>query len=118
MQPRRPCGSRADLGLTMTNSRVPAAHTGRPHPADRIERSYRPYRRTLGTGGPAVSAIGLGCMGMTGFYGEPDAAESIRTLRRAVELGCTFWDTSDAYGPHSNERLLARVLAHHRDEVF
>jgi aryl-alcohol dehydrogenase-like predicted oxidoreductase len=57
-------------------------------------------------------------MGMTGFYGEPDEAESIRTLRRALELGCTFWDTSDAYGPHTNERLLARVLAQHRDEVF
>jgi aryl-alcohol dehydrogenase-like predicted oxidoreductase len=102
----------------MTNSRDPAANTGRSHPADRIEMSHGLYRRTLGTGGPAVSAIGLGCMGMTGFYGEPDEAESIRTLRRALELGCTFWDTSDAYGPHTNERLLAGVLAQHRDEVF
>jgi aryl-alcohol dehydrogenase-like predicted oxidoreductase len=65
-----------------------------------------------------VSTIGLGCMGMTGFYGEPDDEESIRTLRRALELGCSFWDTSDAYGPHTNERLLARVLASHREEVF
>jgi len=57
-------------------------------------------------------------MGMTGFYGEPDEAESIRTLRRALELGCNFWDTSDAYGPHTNERLLARVLGSHRGQVF
>ena len=75
-------------------------------------------RRTLGSGGPAVSAIGLGCMGMAGFYGQPDEAESIRTLRRALELGCDFWDTSDAYGPHTNERLLARVLRSHREQVF
>ena len=61
-------------------------------------------RRPLGTGGPEVSAIGLGCMGMTGFYGSSDDAESTRTLLRALELGCNFWDTSDAYGPHTNER--------------
>ncbi len=75
-------------------------------------------RRTLGPTGPSVSAIGLGCMGMTGFYGEPDDAESVRTLERALELGCTFWDTAEAYGPETNERLLARVLAAHRDRVF
>ena len=86
--------------------------------ADRIKRHGPLERRTLGLGGPAVSAIGLGCMGMTGFYGEPDEAESIRTLRRALELGCDFWDTSDAYGPHTNERLLARVLGSHRGQVF
>ena len=79
----------------------------------------RPFpRRPLGTDGPEVSAIGLGCMGMTGFYGPSDDAESTRTLLRALELGCNFWDTSDAYGPHTNERLLARLLATHRDEVF
>src|SRR5215471_16822387 len=89
----------------MTNSRQ---QESRPFPA----------RRTLGRGGPAVSAIGLGCMGMTGFYGPPDEAEAIRTLRRAQELGCSFWDTSDAYGPHTNERLIGRVLASHRHEVF
>ncbi len=75
-------------------------------------------RRTLGPSGPAVSAIGLGCMGMTGFYGVPDEAESIRTLHRALELGCTFWDTAEAYGPETNERLLARVLADRRAQVF
>src|SRR5215470_10500454 len=75
-------------------------------------------RRTLGSGGPSVSAIGLGCMGKTGFYGEADDRESIRTLRRALELGCNFWDTSDAYGPHRNEQLLSRVAAQHRQDVI
>ena len=74
-------------------------------------------RRTLGPGGPAVAAVGLGCMGMTGFYGAVDEAEALRTLRRSIELGATFWDTSDAYGPQTNEQLLARVLTGHRDEV-
>ncbi len=73
--------------------------------------------RKLGADGPRVSSIGLGCMGMTGFYGVADDEESIRTLRRSIELGCNFWDSSDAYGPHTNERLLAQVLADHRDEV-
>jgi aryl-alcohol dehydrogenase-like predicted oxidoreductase len=86
--------------------------------SSRQHEGRRSARRTLGRGGPAVSAIGLGCMGMTGFYGEPDEAESIRTLRRALELGSTFWDTSDAYGPHTNERLIGRILASHRQEVF
>ncbi len=75
-------------------------------------------RRTLGSAGPAVSAIGLGCMGMTGFYGQPDDAESLRTLHRALELDCNFWDSSDAYGPHTNERLIARVLNTHRERIF
>jgi aryl-alcohol dehydrogenase-like predicted oxidoreductase len=57
-------------------------------------------------------------MGMTGFYGEPDDAESIRTLERALELGCNFWDTAEAYGPETNERLLSPVLAAHRDRVL
>lgn len=84
------------------------------------QRESRPIRsrRTLGRGGPAVSAIGLGCMGMAGFYGPPDETEALRTLRRALELGCSFWDTSDAYGPHTNECLIGRVLASHRHEVF
>jgi aryl-alcohol dehydrogenase-like predicted oxidoreductase len=57
-------------------------------------------------------------MGMTGFYGEADDAESVRTLERALELGCDFWDTAEAYGPETNERLLARVLGSRRDRVF
>jgi len=89
-----------------------------PQPADRPTHTEPLRRRTLGAAGPLVSEIGLGCMGMTGFYGQPDDAESIRTLHRALDLGCNFWDTSDAYGPHTNEQLLARVLATHREQVF
>ena len=57
-------------------------------------------------------------MGMTGFYGKVDVAEALRTLERAVERGATFWDSLDAYGPHTNEELLGRVLARHRPQVF
>src|SRR5688572_4665149 len=69
--------------------------------------------RTLGTQGLAVSAIGLGLMGMTQAYGtaeERDERESIATIHRAIELGCTFLDTAEAYGPYKNEELLARAL--------
>jgi aryl-alcohol dehydrogenase-like predicted oxidoreductase len=69
--------------------------------------------RTLGTGPDPlrVSAMGLGCMGMSAFYGDRDDDESLRTLARALELGVTFLDTSDMYGPHTNEELLGRFLA-------
>jgi aryl-alcohol dehydrogenase-like predicted oxidoreductase len=75
-------------------------------------------KRTLGPDGPEVSAIGLGCMGMSAFYGSTDEQESIRTIHRALDLGCNFLDTSDMYGPHTNERLLGRAIAGRRDEVF
>ena len=75
-------------------------------------------KRTLGTGGPEVSAIGLGCMGMSAFYGATDEAEALRTIARALELGCNFLDTSDMYGPHTNERLVGRAIKGRRDEVF
>src|SRR6476469_5183215 len=75
-------------------------------------------RRTLRPGGPEVSAIGLGCMGMSAFYGATDEAEALRTLARALELGCNFLDTSDMYGPHTNEELVGRAIADRRDEVF
>src|SRR5256885_8033351 len=69
--------------------------------------------RTLGTQGLTVSALGLGLMGMTQAYGtseERDERESIATIHRAVELGCNFLDTAEAYGPYKNEELLARAL--------
>jgi aryl-alcohol dehydrogenase-like predicted oxidoreductase len=76
--------------------------------------------RTLGTQGLAVSALGLGCMGMSQAYGtaeERDEAESIATIHRAIELGCTFLDTAEVYGPFANEELLARALRGRRDQV-
>jgi aryl-alcohol dehydrogenase-like predicted oxidoreductase len=75
-------------------------------------------KRTLGPEGPEVSAIGLGCMGMSAFYGSHDDVESTRTIHRALELGCNFLDTSDMYGPHTNEELVGRAIAGRRDEVF
>ncbi len=63
-------------------------------------------KRTLGPDGPEVSAIGLGCMGMSAFYGATDEPEALRTIQRALDLGCNFLDTSDMYGPHTNERLV------------
>ncbi len=75
-------------------------------------------KRTLGPNGPEVSAIGLGCMGMSAFYGATDDAESTRTIHRALELGCNFLDTSDMYGPHTNEQLVGRAISGRREEVF
>ena len=74
--------------------------------------------RTLGPDGPEVSAIGLGCMGMSAFYGAADEGEALRTIARALDLGCNFLDTSDMYGPHTNERLVGRAIAGRREEVF
>jgi aryl-alcohol dehydrogenase-like predicted oxidoreductase len=73
--------------------------------------------RKLGRQGLEVSAIGLGCMGMSQSYGPADEAESIATLHRAIELGVTFLDTAEAYGPFRNEELLGRALAGRRDQV-
>jgi len=73
--------------------------------------------RTLGSSGLEVSAEGLGCMGMSEFYGSADEAEATATIARALELGVTFLDTADMYGPFTNEELVGRAIASHRDEV-
>ena len=73
--------------------------------------------RKLGTQGLTVSTLGLGCMGMSQSYGPADEDESVATLRRALELGVTFFDTANAYGLGHNEKLVGRILADHRDDV-
>jgi aryl-alcohol dehydrogenase-like predicted oxidoreductase len=73
--------------------------------------------RRLGSDGPEVSAIGLGCMGMSAFYGTTDDAEATATIHRALDLGCNFLDTSDMYGPHTNERLVGRAIGDRREKV-
>jgi aryl-alcohol dehydrogenase-like predicted oxidoreductase len=73
--------------------------------------------RSLGSQGLKVSALGLGCMGMSQSYGPADETESIATLHRAIELGCTFLDTAEVYGPYTNEALLGRALQGRRDQV-
>ncbi|CAB4440579.1 unnamed protein product [Rhizophagus irregularis] len=74
--------------------------------------------RELGKTGVKISAIGLGCMGMSEFYGSADEQENINVLNRAIDLGSTFWDTSDIYGNGANEILLSKVLKDKRDKVF
>ncbi len=75
-------------------------------------------QRKLGRQGLTVSSLGLGCMGMSDFYGPTDEAESVATLHRAIELGITFFDTADMYGPFKNEELLGRALKGKRGQVI
>ena len=74
--------------------------------------------RKLGSQGLTVSALGLGCMGMSEFYGQPDEAESIATIHRSLELGITFLDTADMYGPFTNEELVGRAIRGKRDQYI
>ena len=75
-------------------------------------------KRRLGRNGPELSALGLGCMGMSEFYGPRDDNESIATLHAALDAGVNFLDTADVYGPRTNEELVGKAIAERRDEVF
>ncbi len=75
-------------------------------------------KRKLGANGPLVSAIGYGAMGLEGYYGTAEESGAIETIRHALDIGCTFIDTADAYGNGHNESLVARALADRRDEAF
>jgi len=86
-----------------------------------FQSSYRSIMlttRLLGTQGLTVSALGLGCMGMSQSYGTPDDEESVATIHRALELGVTLFDTAEVYGPYTNESLLGRALAGRRDRAI
>jgi len=74
-------------------------------------------KRKLGSQGLEASALGLGCMGMSDFYGSRNDEESLKVLDRAIELGITFWDTADMYGPYTNEELVGKALKKHRQKV-
>src|SRR6478609_10834154 len=75
-------------------------------------------RRPLGRTGKTISAIGLGCMGMSEFYGPRDNAESTRVIHRSLELGIDFLDTADAYGNGENEKLVGNAIRDRRDKAF
>ncbi len=83
-----------------------------------MDKSNEMPTRRLGKNGPLVSAQGLGCMGMSEFYGTGDEAESLATIYRAIELGITFLDTADMYGTGENEKLVGKAIRGKRDEVF
>src|SRR5690349_8292698 len=73
--------------------------------------------KQLGSAGLSASALGLGCMGMSDFYGARNDAESLQTLARAAELGVTFWDTADMYGPYHNEELVGKAMKGIRNRI-
>src|SRR5687767_8051485 len=74
-------------------------------------------KKNLGSQGLEASPLGLGCMGMSDFYGSRNDEESLKVLDRSIELGISFWDTADMYGPYTNEELVGKSLKKHRDSV-
>src|SRR5438034_3863838 len=108
------CGKSSAVGGGGGTSSLGAAFT-------RLGRSIlsgvRMRQRRLGGHGLVVSSLGLGCMGMSEFYGALDDAESVATIHRALDLGITLLDTADVYGPHTNERLVGRAIAGQRDAI-
>src|SRR5690349_7652159 len=103
--------------LSGRRRRARCAHLPRRRFAISI-RSSTMEMRTLGRNGPQVSALGLGCMGMSDFYGAHDDAESIATLHHALDRGVTLLDTADMYGPHTNEELVGRAIKGRREQAF
>src|SRR5215212_6035399 len=81
-------------------------------------RMFEIGKRRLGREGPEVSAIGLGCMGMSEFYGSGSDTDSIATIHHAIDRGVTFLDTADMYGPFKNEELVGRAISDRREDVF
>src|SRR5690349_6648796 len=99
--------------MVARDGRGPRAARRTPSPRD-----WNMDRVKLGSQGAVVSRMGLGCMGMSEFYGERDDAESAATILRALDLGVTFLDTADVYGIGDNEELVGKTIRGRRDQVF
>eukprot|EP00898_Chlorokybus_atmophyticus_P005659 jgi/Chlat1/6094/Chrsp40S05672 len=115
LRPGRSCGQ---LHLALETSRRHSCSAQPPVKAMAEAVQQQLPTRRLGRDGPEVSAIGLGCMGLSGAYGNADEEESLRLLNTALDYKCNFWDSADAYGGGHNERLVGKILKDRRDEVF